>query len=210
MHFSRARFIRNLLPELRAATSLKRVVSVFAATKEGPLYIDDINATKVSVMKARGHAASLVTAGMSQLAQQAPDVSFVHTFPGPVKSGIARDMPGIMGMLVRALAVVLGPLFNIPNEESGAYHLFFATSVRYPPKEVNNTSKGVVDHNKLDLARSISGIPGGGMYCIDEKGESASREVEQLITGYKQDGTVDKVWQITLDEWNRIVGKSED
>lgn len=82
VHYSRARFIHNFLPELRAATSLKRVVSVFAATKEGTLYADDLNATKVPVIKARGHAASLVTIGMAKLAQQAPDVSFVHTFPG--------------------------------------------------------------------------------------------------------------------------------
>lgn len=86
MHFSRARFIQNLLPELRAATSLKRVVSIFAATKEGTLYVDDLNATKVPVVKGRGHAASLVTIGMAKLARQAPDVSFVHTFPGQFSS----------------------------------------------------------------------------------------------------------------------------
>lgn len=209
MHFSRARFIQQLLPELQAATSLKRVVSVFAATKEGPLFADDLNGTKVPVIKARGHAASLVTAGMLRLAQQAPDVSFVHTFPGPVKSGIARDMPGMVGSAVRGLAMVLGPIFNIPIEESGAHHLFFSTSDRYSPRKATNTSGSMVAGDNLTTARGIDGGSGSGMYCIDQNGECASTTVEQLITGYHKDGTVDKVWQQTLDEWERIVGKSE-
>lgn len=180
-------------------------MSVFAATKEGILYPDDLNGTKVPIVKARGHAASLVTIGMTKLAQQAPDVSFVHDFPGPVKSGIARDMPGVVGTVVRTLGAVMGPVFNIPTEESGAYHLFFATSDLYPPREANGGVTGVSKPNSLDNARGIDGVKGSGMYCIDQRGESASTTVEELISSYMKDGTADKVWQHTLGEWKRIL-----
>ena len=91
IHYSRTRFIHNFLPELQAATSLKILVSVFAATKEGPFSgVDDTPGEKLSLLSRRGHAASLVTLGMEAYAKMAPDVSFIHDFPGPVKSGIGE------------------------------------------------------------------------------------------------------------------------
>ncbi|KAF2230997.1 hypothetical protein EV356DRAFT_317511 [Viridothelium virens] len=54
----------NLLPLLQKATHLRRIVSVFAATKEGLVNTADIQGRKVSAMSAmsaRGHASSLVT-----------------------------------------------------------------------------------------------------------------------------------------------------
>lgn len=136
VHFARARFIQNFLPELQAAKTLKRAVSVFAATKEGAFDPGDINGERAGLSGGRGHAASMVTMGMEVLAPRAPDVSFIHDYPGPVKSGIGREMAGLLGVVVRTMATAIGPLFNIPHDESGAYHLFFATSARYLQSQV--------------------------------------------------------------------------
>lgn len=105
--------------------------------------------------------------------------------------------------------MLLGPMLSIPNEESGAHHLFFATTEHYCPKKDTNTSGSMISSSDLGPARGVDGAPGSGMYCIDQNGKPASMTVENLMTGYQQDGTVDKVWQQTLDEWERIVGKSE-
>lgn len=114
-------------------------------------------------------------------------------------------MPGMVGTVVRSLALILGPIFNIPNEESGSHHLFFATSDCYPPEKMKEEVRGVSKPDGLHIARGIDGVKGSGMYCIDQKGESACVKVEELITNYMKDGTADKVWQQTLDEWNRIL-----
>lgn len=208
IHYARLRFIQNLLPELQASTSLKRVVSVFAATKEGRFWIDDINGDKIPLPKVRGHASSLVTLGMESVAKAAPDVSFIHDFPGPVKSGIARDMPGVVGFIVRLLGVIIGPMFNIPPDESGAYHLYFATSARYPPSEPSESSVGVPLEAGVPVARGNDSIAGSGMYCIDEKGESASSAVEQQLKDLRNEGMVEKIWSNTTTEWERITGKA--
>lgn len=114
-------------------------------------------------------------------------------------------MPGVIGTVVRILGTVLGPILYIPNEESGAYHLFFATNDCYSPKEVEKQTQGVSKPEGLDIATGIDGVRGSGMYCINERGESASATVEELITNYVKDGTADKVWQQTQDEWIRIL-----
>ncbi|KAK5094043.1 hypothetical protein LTR70_005485 [Exophiala xenobiotica] len=206
VHFARARFIQNFLPELQAAKSLKRVVSVMAGTKEGAFDPEDINADRAGLIGARGHAASMVTMGMEVLAQKAPDVSFVHDFPGPFKSGIGREMPGLLGVVLRTLAAVIGPLYNIPNAESGAYHLFFATSAKYPPRSDATSASGVTLGEHTSAARGTDGNIGSGMYSIDEKGKSASAAVEQLLSEMRKSGTLKKLWTQTESEWHRITG----
>lgn len=180
---------------------------MLAATKEGPLDIDDIDADHMTFIKARGHAASMVTLGMESYARQAPDVSFVHDFPGPVKSGIARDMKGVLGFVVRN---IFGKLFDplltafvyIPPEESGAFHLFFSTSARYPAADSSPNSAGVpVDVND-QIVKGSDGKGGSGMYSIDEKGEPGDvSELQKL----RDEGLVDKIRQRVESEWMRIL-----
>ena len=130
--YSRIRFIVNLLPLLRQATSLRRVVTAFAAGKEGPVSVDDFPGLKVSVLSARGHAASLVTLSLEALAKKAPDVTFIHDFPGPVKSNFLRGRQGAVVAVMNGVFKVMSPLMNFNSiEECGERHLFLATSARY-------------------------------------------------------------------------------
>lgn len=164
------------------------------------------DASIVPLSKARGHAASLVTIGMEKLAATAPDVTFIHTFPRLVTSGSGREMQGVLGVVVRAFSKITGPFLNIPQAESGAYHLFFATSAKYPPKHSTESQGGVMPEDDVEVARGIDGKIGSGMYCVDERGESATPDVEQLLQGFRNEGVADEVWKHTEEEWQRIVG----
>lgn len=97
-YFTRMRFITNLLPLLWAATTLKRVVVVFAGTKEGPIFADDYQCNNVSILKIasiRGHMCSMIDFGMESIAKNAPEVGFVHDYPGFVKTNIFEKTPGV-------------------------------------------------------------------------------------------------------------------
>ncbi|ETN41025.1 uncharacterized protein HMPREF1541_02959 [Cyphellophora europaea CBS 101466] len=111
-YYSRVRFARQLLPLLQRAEGLRRVVNVFTGTKEGPLDQEDIDCLRLKgpsgIMKARGHAASLLTLGLECLAQEAPDVGFVHNFPGFVNTDLGDTMPGLMGVAMRAMGRLVG------------------------------------------------------------------------------------------------------
>src|SRR5690348_14255133 len=96
------RFITNLLPQLHAATGLRRVVNTFAGTKEGAVYLDDMECRHGSLLRMRGHLTSVTTLTLEELAKSAPDVAFVHDYPGPVRTNSGRDM----GMVLRLVANV--------------------------------------------------------------------------------------------------------
>jgi len=144
MYYARLRFIVNLLPQLQRATGLRRVVSVLAGTKEGPVQTDDMQVRRMSVLRARGHAASLTTLALEEAAQRsaatistsgAGPVSFVHAYPGFVRTPLGRkDVSGATAtalVAVNAVLGILGPLIYIPIEESGERHVFLATSARF-------------------------------------------------------------------------------
>ena len=147
----------------------------------------------------------MVTFAMESLAREAHDVSFIHDYPGYVKSGIARDMAGILGYIVRAFGMLLAPFLSIPNEESGAYHLYFATSAQYPAKETQVLTAGVPVENGLTSARGCDGQIGTGLYCLDERGESANAEVEALLAKLRSEGVREKIWQNLKEVWMRIL-----
>jgi hypothetical protein len=127
-YYCRARYIVNLLSLLQCATFLRRVVSVAASAKEGPVDTTDFQeAGSLSILGRRAHFTSFITISHTILAEKAPGVSFVHDRPGAVETGIFRGSTGVMS-LVRMLIKVLGPFIYIPSEESGERHLFLATS----------------------------------------------------------------------------------
>lgn len=204
--YSRARFIVNLLPLLQKATDLRRVVSVFTATKEGPVDMTNFQARKVSLMSQRGHASSLVTLSLEALAKKAPDVSFIHNFPGAVKSGITRGTTGAMMFLFKAVSKVLGSLFYIPTVEAGERHVFLATSARYPAGTSGDAASGVPLADGVATARGTSSKIGSGVYSIDSQGESAESKVEVLLAQFREQGMVEKVWNNIEDEFKRITG----
>ena len=204
VHYSRLRFAVNLLPLLQRATSLRRVVSVFSGTKEGKLFGDDLDAQNVSLMNGLGHRASLVTLGLEALATKAPEVSFIHAFPGAVKSNIARSGQGTMVAVMNLAFKVMLPLMGIPEVESGKRHVYLATSAQYPAAE--GGADGVPMSATTSCNKGTDGVAGSGTYSIGEQGDSASPKIEHLLAGFRKEGLRDRVWEHTVGEFKRVTG----
>ncbi|KAJ4292420.1 hypothetical protein N0V90_009082 [Kalmusia sp. IMI 367209] len=203
----RTRFILNLLPLLQNARHLRRVVSVGAASYEGTLDTDNIPGLGFPLVKWRDQFATCLTLLLDRVAQRAPDVSFIHTCPGAVKSGIMRDMePTLRLKAIVAITGLLAPLINTSPDECAERHIFVATSAKYPAKDGDDEASGVTLEGDM-VARGSNGEPGSGMYTVGVKGESSSPKVERLLKDHQESGKAEKVWQYVLSDFLKITGK---
>ncbi|KAI1153772.1 putative short-chain dehydrogenases/reductase [Nemania diffusa] len=211
---SRLRFITNLLPLLQRADSFRRVVSVGAATCEGAVDLSNIPATGFPLMKWRNQLASIVTLLLEEVQRQrAPDVAFVHTVPGVVESGIRRELkPTLRISIIIAISRLLAPFVNVPPSESGERHLFAATSAAFAPatQAGSQYTAGVPLGGLSSLpsgpSRGTNGKAGGGVYSISPKNDTASPKVEEVLRGFREDGTAAKVWEAITGDCVRITG----
>ncbi|KAJ3041713.1 hypothetical protein HDV00_008801 [Rhizophlyctis rosea] len=202
---SRYRLALNLLPLIRTAPSLRRVLSVLTGTKEGPIDLTDLEGLSMPVTQIRSHAASVTTLVFEELARRAPEVSFIHEYPGTVKSKLGKDANSLGIKVFLTLFQTLAPFFAIPDEESGERHLFCLTSGRFPPREGEGAA-GVAVDGSVGVARGTDGVVGSGVYSVDENGEVADAKVEALLAGYRKDGTAAKVWEHHAADFKRVTG----
>jgi hypothetical protein len=206
---SRIRLAYDLLPQLRQASGLRRVVSVLAATKEGKLRADDLHRRKVPLLDARGHGSTAMTLSLEALARQAPEVSFVHNFPGSVRTSLIR---ADSGLLLRTVGYLWDRSpFNrqISHDECAARHEFLCVSARYPPrrgKDGDAEGAAVPVDGGMDVAVGTDGQKGSGVYSVDELGESASGQVVTRLAKYRDEGVLDKIWEHYRGEFVRITG----
>ncbi|WZH41738.1 uncharacterized protein QYS62_002694 [Fusarium acuminatum] len=208
--YSRARLTANLLPLLEKAPSLRRVITVMAGTKEGKLFTDDIagrNIPFISIHHSRGHLCSALTLSLEALARQAPEVSFIHNFPGSVNTDLIRSGDGVMMQVMKYWFKISMTVRQqwLPKEECGERHAWLCLSGRYPDKQ-GGDGNGVKDTDAA-VAVGVDGKKGSGVYSVDWDGESASSDVVKLLEGYRQDGIVDKVWKDVESEFVRITGE---
>ena len=134
-------------------------------------------------------------------------MTFIHNFPGQVKTNLARSGDGAAIFILRVVSKVIGPLISsyMPNEECGECHVFLATSAKYPAGTNGSTSSGVPLASGVAVARGTNGISGSGVYSVDWEGESSGPQVEELLAKFKKEGLVEKVWEDT-EEFKRITG----
>ncbi|MCJ1288097.1 hypothetical protein MMC26_007452 [Xylographa opegraphella] len=208
--YSRTRFIVNLLPLLQRAPSLRRVVSVLCAGKEGPVDSSDLQGWHMTNLLAqRGQGASQVTLTLEALAAKAPEVSFIHNFPGSIKTNLVRGGEPKIVTAMTFLSKIVGAFVNLhmPSEECGARHVFLATSAKYPAGTGGEQTEGVPLPEGVGVARGVDGQSGSGVYSIDEHGESTGPKVEELLARLRHEGLVDKLWQDTEAQFMRITGR---
>ncbi|THX14538.1 hypothetical protein D6D13_03012 [Aureobasidium pullulans] len=191
---ARNRFINNLLPLINNATSLRRVISVFIATLEGEIQLDDFQGWHMKLMANRDHAASITTLSLESHHKDNPKVSFVHNFPGVIKSGITRGTSGVVLTALKAVVRIFGSLFYMPAEETGDRHVFLSTSARYSAGEKDEAA-GVPLSVAPDLsfARGTDGKLASGVYSINASGESAGEKVEEALASLRSRGMTEKV-----------------
>ncbi|TIA06609.1 hypothetical protein D6C81_09830 [Aureobasidium pullulans] len=191
---ARNRFITNFLPLINNATSLRRVISVFIATLEGEIQMDDFQGWHMKLMANRDHAASITTLSLESHHKDNPNVSFVHKFPGVIKSGITRGTSGVVLTALKAVVRIFGSLFYMPAEEAGDRHVFLSTSARYSVGEKDEAA-GVPLSVAPDLsfARGTDGKMASGVYSINASGESAGEKVEEALASLRSRGMAEKV-----------------
>ncbi|KLP02646.1 uncharacterized protein FFB20_00495 [Fusarium fujikuroi] len=204
--YSRNRLTVNLLPLLKKSPSLRRVISVMAGTHEGKLFSDDIAARNIpftSIHNSRGHMCSALTLSLEALARQAPEVSFIHNFPGSVDTNLIRSGDGFMMQVMKYWFKVSMTVRRqwLPKEECGERHAWLCLTGRYPDKE--GSENGIKEG---EVAVGTDGKRGSGVYSVDWDGESASGEVVKLLDGFKEEGLVEKVWKDQEKEFIRITG----
>lgn len=204
-YFARVRLMQNLVSLMRSAPSLRRVVTVFGGTKEGKVNLEDMQARKTSMLFFRPHLASLLTLSLMAIAKDAPEVGFVHNFPGAVKRHLGDDLSGMGIKIMMALYRIVEPFVAMTPKEAGERQVFFATSERF-----RGCEQGIdgVPAKEGGLARAVDGLQGEtGVYSVGSDGEPASKQVVALLTKMRDDGVLEKVWSYTESELERITAQ---
>ena len=178
-------------------------------TSEGQINMEDFQAWNLSRPAQAGHEASITTLALEAHHKMAPEVSFVHNFPGAVESGIARGSIGPLMRFLKIVFAVLGPLVHIPLIEAGDRHVFFCTSARFSAGPNEDIAAGVPLLNGPSLARGTDGRVGSGVYSIDASGESASPKVERLLAGFRTQGVVEQVSRRIESDISSALGSSK-
>ncbi|KAJ0420585.1 putative short-chain dehydrogenases/reductase [Aspergillus carlsbadensis] len=190
-YYARMRFVANLMPLLKASKS-PRVVSVLLAGYEIELDENDLQYSKpCSSLHGAKHAATMTSLAMEYLAAENPSVSFVHVWPGIVKTPLLNRG--------------LGWFFA---QHSGQYHVYMATSAIYPPSTPSSPqdiSVSIGGGGKSCIAST--GEVGGGSYILNYKGDNVAND--KLMAGYRQRGYPRRIWLHTLDIFQSVLGHSQ-
>jgi hypothetical protein len=198
------RITMNLLSLLKSATGLRRVVTVFAGTKEGPINLDDIPAIKIPLLKQRGHLTSMMTLSLEQIAKDAPGVSFVHSFPGFVRTELGKDEPGAAMAVMKVIFKFIGPLVSIPIEDVGKRHLYLCTSAQFSP---TSDAAGVALEKGKVTATPTQDMDGIAVYSTDSHQGDGGKGWREALAKLRAQNIGEKVMRYQLEEFKWITGK---
>ena len=212
-YYSRMRFIVNLLPQLTRAgntvnksspaqpglrPNLSSVVSVLHGGAEAPLILDDLPLkAHYSLPNCARHSVTMTTLSMQELASSYPATSFVHTFPGVVKTPAVRGFGTITRTVINAVSILAQP-WMVPVDESGDRQLYAATSPRFPARASNDTD---------DPAPGANGSIGSGAYLVHSDGSTAGNR--KILQDFRRNKTGRLVWEHTLEMFESICGKRD-
>ncbi|KAJ6015999.1 hypothetical protein N7540_010590 [Penicillium herquei] len=206
-YYSRMRFATNLLPQLTRAANvsdtskqglggnLSRVVSVLSAGYETSLQLDDLDLkTHYSLRNCSSHAITMNTLFMRELAAAHPATTFIHAYPGGVKTGLMREFGPLTRAAINALAILAKP-WMVPLDESGQRHLYASTSPRFPPRA---SGEGP------DAADGADGKQGSGAYLLAWDGSITGNR--KILEAADENETGKLVWKHTWGIFQSICG----
>lgn len=208
--YSRMRIIQQMLPLLTTAASsgaLARVVDVAGGTYEGNLHVSDIPAMNVPFSQLKPHVSSLHTLALESLQEEAPEVSFVHNYPGTVLTELHKDVAGFLG-LVFGIALPLaywlfGTWLFVELEECGERQVYLATSDKYEPSLGKSVGISLGDEV---VANGSDSAAGSGVYSVNWDGEERKKESLAHLHRLRNEGVKEKVWSHLTGEFDRITG----
>lgn len=171
--YSRVRTIQLLLPLLRNSPNA-HVHNVLAGGKESAVIEDDLDLAKpnnFSVSSSSVQSATMLTLLLEKWANENPEISFVHSYPGLVDTPVlTHGSSGITGFLLRWVVTPILRIFSTSAEDAGARVLFQATNSRYTATE--KLSQAVA------LPEGVSKVqqPPGGVFLLDASSEPVDNE----------------------------------
>jgi hypothetical protein len=149
----------------------------------------------------------MTTLALEAVARNAPGVSFIHSFPGFVRTNLGNDLEGLGARVIRGVfsvvVAVVGPFVATPIDEVGERQLFLATSAMFSSRD---DASGVPLPEGVEVSRGTDGKSGSGVYSTSKEGEGPSRKTERLLEGMRNDGTAESVWSHVEEEFVRITG----
>ena len=172
--------------------------------EESALDLDNLDLKRnFSLWKAATHAITMTDLTFEEMAKKNPSVSFVHAYPGGVKTGFANET----GFMVRAAYQLLLTLLTIFSpmmvgiEESGERHLYAATSAAYPASAGEESG---VDVGGGEVKKGSTGEVGSGAYLIGSDGEF--RANEKVLKELRNKDAGAKIWAHTMKTFEAIGG----
>lgn len=150
--------------------------------------------------------ASMITMAHNTLASLAPDVSFVHNYPGAVKTNFGKGAKGTMAVVRMALTLI-GPLIlkYRSADESSTLQLYSTTSAAFPPATGSDIGVPISEHDAV--SEGSDGKPGSGSYNIDAVCHRAAPSVEKHLADAKANGAEQRLWAHVVEEITRVTGK---
>jgi hypothetical protein len=217
-YYSRMRWVVNLIPCLTRASDageLSRVNTVFAAGSEGDLRVDDLDLKhNFTLHAAMAHCTVMSDFMMEELAKRYPATTFVHSYPGTVKTGIANQLSGPIRLAVKVMYSVISPwILNVRG--SGERHFFQLTSMSYPSRRWQGAScrgdgdmPGIPVEVGMDVMKGSDDAKGSGAYLLDWDSEPAGDK--RVLEKYREINLGGKVWEHTMEMFKQadVKGKS--
>lgn len=122
-YYSRMRFVYNLLPQLRTASTesphFSRTLSVLGAGHESAINLSDLDLkTTFSGLRCAAHTTLMNDFMAEEFAAREPGISFLHSSPGVVNTGLARGLPIYLRALLKLATPLMWP-FIVSADETG-------------------------------------------------------------------------------------------
>lgn len=178
------RLTANLLPLLNAAPH-SRVLSVLNGGKETALREDDLGLEKNwSPFGVIAQVTTLKTLAFYHFSAENPTITFMHAFPGLVKTDIGTHMkaPDNAGILkrvyaafVRGFVATMMFFFGITPRESGERQVYHLTNSGFKP----------------------------GVWLLNEYSDSMNAPA--VVALYRESGWPKRVWEFTVGMFERAL-----
>ncbi|KAJ7473780.1 NAD(P)-binding protein [Mycena galericulata] len=155
-YYGRWRFVWDLMPALKAAHKEgedAKVMSVLAAAKGGAIDLDDLGLKKTFTLSSAAAATPTYNDLMIfDFAARYPGVSFIHSYPGLVRSNLAKssDTPSVR--MANFLLPLLTP-FSYSVSASGEHQLY--TLLKAGPGALRTDETGA----NIGLTKGYYGSP---------------------------------------------------
>ena len=206
-YYSRVRFIQRLLPLMEIASpQLSRVVSVLAPGEESltSFHLNDLGLKEnFSLRNAACHAITMTDFFFEEVAKKYPNTSFVHAYPGGVKTGFHKEASFLIKAATNFALKVLSP-FMLDIQESGERHLYAVTSAAYPAKSGVHGGVGLKDQSTM---KGSAGEVGSGAYLIGSDGEF--RANVGVLEELRRQGAGQKIWDHTVETCEAVTNRGD-